>query len=373
MVYDVIVQGGLSITARLELQFNRIFCPIGSENMSTTRVCKSYDLVMIAVALCVLGVSPQQAQAAFSIEQVLKEPYFDKRDIETVREGGFGVARIHEVSDREIAVVIACLVNGKPEEALAPFLGDSLPVDDDLLQDQRRIDTDRHEDAFAAISLGGSDRDEIRHYLDAKPGYGLNLSADEMAALQALNSTGNASQVETLLEDMLLSRYLAYRENGLAGAKPYAREKGAAVSPGEELRRTEENMLGLHELYPDFHNAWLGYPRNMPDDIVGDDYFWVKLTIDERPAFVLSHRLVARNDNMRLVGIRDYYISHFFDVSQRVAVVTRLESGNHILMFFERAWVDYWSGFASLSKKIGHKVMKQQMEHLLENHGICGN
>lgn len=45
----------------------------------------------------------------------------------------------------------------------------------------------------------------------------------------------------------------------------------------------------------------------------------------------------------------------------------------HILIFVERAWVDYWSGFASLSKKIGHKVIKQQMEHLLENYAICGN
>ena len=114
------------------------------------------------------------------------------------------------------------------------------------------------------------------------------------------------------------------------------------------------------------------YPRNVPDDIVGDDYFWVKLTIDERPAFILSHRLIANSENMHLVGIRDYYISHFFDVSQRVAVVARLESGKHILIFVERAWVDYWSSFASLGKKIGHKVMKKQMEHLLEDHGICG-
>ena len=115
------------------------------------------------------------------------------------------------------------------------------------------------------------------------------------------------------------------------------------------------------------------WSRSMADDIVSDDYFWVKLTIDERPAFVLSHRLVANSGDMQLVGVRDYYISHFFDVSQRVAVVIRLESGKHILIFVGRVWVDYWSGFAALSKKSGHKVMKQQMEHLLENHGICGN
>jgi hypothetical protein len=131
-------------------------------------------------------------------------------------------------------------------------------------------------------------------------------------------------------------------------------------------------MTGLHEIYPEFHNAWLNYPASVPDDIVGDDYFWLKLDIEGRPAFVLSHRLEARNQDMHLVGIRDYYMSHFFDVSQRVAVVTRLQSGEHILIYLERAGVDYWRGLASLKKKIGRKVMAKQMEHLLQDHGICG-
>ena len=155
----------------------------------------------------------------------------------------------------------------------------------------------------------------------------------------------------------------------------YSGSMGSESDPidPKELRKTEDNMKGLHELYPGFHNAWLSYPRNVPENIVGDDYFWVKTNIDDRPAFILSHRLVTSSEDMQLVGIRDYYISHFFDASQRVAVVNRLESGEDILIYIERAWVDYWSGFASLSKKIGHKVMMKQMEYLLEDHGICGN
>jgi len=198
------------------------------------------------------------------------------------------------------------------------------------------------------------------------------LSSDEIAAFQALKGGDDPARVEAVLEGMLRERYLSYRDKGLAGARPYAREKGRHVSPGEELRKTEENMQGLHELYPEFHGAWLSYPRGLPRDIVADDFFWVKLNIEERPVFVLSHRLVANNEDMHLVGIRDYYVSHFFDVSQRAAVVTRLDSGQDVLIYIERAWVDYWSGFASLSKKIGHQVMKTQMEHLLEDHGICG-
>jgi len=341
--------------------------------MFSERFCEARDLVKSTVALLMLVAAMQPVYAAFTLEQVLNKPYFDASDIANVRKGGFGVAKIHEVSDREIAVVIACLVKGTREEALAPFLGESLPVDKKLLQDQQRIRADLHEKSFAAISLGSGDRDEVQHYLDAKPGVGLNLSSEEIAAFQALKGTDDPGQVEAVLEDILRARYMSYRTKGLAGAPPYAREQGDHVSPGEELRKTEENMQGLHELYPEFHSAWLSYPRSLPTDIVGDDFFWVKLNIDERPAFILSHRLVASNQDMHLVGIRDYYISHFFDVSQRAAVVTGLESGDNILIYIERAWVDYWSGFASLSKKIGHKVMKQQMEHLLEDHGICGN
>ncbi len=339
-----------------------------SEYFSDTRV-----LFRTTFALLIPLLVTQPVYAVFTLEQVLNEPYFSKQDVEAVRKGGFGVAKIHEVSDREIAVVIACLVKDGSDDALAPFLGDSLPVDEKHLDGQGLINTGTPDASFNDISLGNNERDEIQHYLDVEPGYGLNLSVDEIAAMQSLRGMGDPGQVEALVEEMLHARYQAYRKDGLAGAKPYAREKGEAVSPGEELRKTEENMQGLHELYPDFHNAWLSYPHNMPEDIVGEDYFWVKLKIDERPAFILSHRLASRNEDIHLVGIRDYYISHFFDVSQRVAVVTRLDSGNDIMIYIERAWVDYWSGFASLSKKIGRKVMKTQMEHLLEDHGICGN
>jgi hypothetical protein len=345
----------------------------GDDMVIFQRSCKVYKLIKNTVALLLLMSPAQPVHAGLALEQVLNRPYFDASDIDAVRKGGFGVAKIHEVSDREIAVVIACLVKGERKDALAPFLGDSLPVDEKLLQGQARINSESTETSFAAIALESNDRDEVQHYLDAKPGVGLNLSSSEIAALRALQGAAKPGQVEALLEDMLHARYLSYRKDGLAGALPYAREKGEDVSPGEELRKTEENMQGLHELYPDFHNAWLRYPRDQPTDIVGDDYFWVKLNIDERPAFILSHRLVSNSEDMQLVGIRDYYVSHFFDVSQRVAVVIRLNSGEDILIYIERAWVDYWSGFASLSKKIGHKVMKQQMEHLLEDHGICGS
>jgi hypothetical protein len=106
----------------------------GGDMVMHGRSCKLHNKVKVALALFSLMSVLQPVHAAFALEQVLNEPYFDASDIDAVRKGGFGVATIHEVSDREIAVVIACLVNDRSEDALAPFLGDSLPVDQKLLQ-----------------------------------------------------------------------------------------------------------------------------------------------------------------------------------------------------------------------------------------------
>ena len=326
--------------------------------------------------ILLLLISPAQPSFGWTLEELLNEPWFNRSDIEAVRKGRFGVAKVHEISDREVAVVIACVVEVPSEEALDPFLGDSLPIDEAHLLDQMRIDPASPADSFAAISLDRIDESDLRYYLEARPGFGLNLSSDEIAALDRLPDEGApaavAVAVEATLEEILLDRYRAYQEAGLAGAAPYAREDGESVSPGQELRRTEEAMTGLHELYPDFHDAWLRYPSRVPDDIVRDDSFWLQLDVEGRPTFILSHRLEARKDDMHLVGIRDYYISQFFDVSQRAAVVTRIDTGQDVLIYIERLWVDYWTGMASLKRKIGRKVLTRQMKHLLEEHGICG-
>ena len=344
----------------------------GVHVMNTACVLFARHIEKSTIAILLLLLPLAAARAALTLEEVINPPYFRPGDIEEVRKGGVGVARLHEVSDREIAVAIACLVNSEADIALAPFLGNVLPVDSSLLRQQSRIDPDSPEASFEKISLGSDDNDEIRHYLRAEPGFGLNLSDDEIASLQALRAADDSGRVETLLENILHARYRAYRDQGLPGTPPYARGDGEHVMPGEELRKTEVHMTGLHELYPEFHDDWLVYPRKKPAGLVADDHFWIKLDIDERPAFILSHRLVSNNDDVHLVGIRDYYVSHFFDVAQRVAILVRLASGQNVLVYVERAWVDYWSGLASLSKKIGRKVMLRQMEHLLKEHGICG-
>ena len=54
--------------------------------------CKAHNLIKITITLLILLPSAQPVYATFTIEQVLKEPYFDASDVERVHKGGFGVA-----------------------------------------------------------------------------------------------------------------------------------------------------------------------------------------------------------------------------------------------------------------------------------------
>ena len=73
--------------------------------------------------------------------------------------------------------------------------------------------------------------------------------------------------------------------------------------------------------------------------LTGDDYFWLKLKVEGRPVFALSHRLVS--------------------------------SGEHLFIYAVNAWIAHWKGIEALDKAIGKKYLGSHMKSLLTDHGIC--
>ena len=327
------------------------------------------------VLLPVLLAAVNTTHAAMNVEQVLSAPYFEEIDIQKTRSGKTVITDVHNVSDREIAAAIVCLVKGSPDSALDVFTGDSLPVSSDILEAQQLINETDAITAFEALSLkaGKGDNKEIQHYLSAAPGLELNLSAAEISDWQALGKSGNVTtaQAEALLKKHLHSRYAFYRNKGLANASSYLRKDGTSVAPGEELRKTEADKTGLQTILSDFYREWLQYPDVQPAGLTGDDYFWLKLKVEGRPVFALSHRLVSRSDDLQVVGIRDFYVSHFFDIAQGVAATIKLENGEHLFIYAVNVWIAHWNGIEALDKAIGKKYLGYHMKSLLTDHGIC--
>ena len=69
-------------------------------------------------------------------------------------------------------------------------------------------------------------------YKNAAPGSDLNLSKDEITMFKKCKTH---EEVENCLRRVFLDRFRAYKKNGLAGIKPYARSR-KEFSPGDELK-----------------------------------------------------------------------------------------------------------------------------------------
>jgi hypothetical protein len=330
-------------------------------------------ILATTLLLPVLLTIANATHAAMNVEQVLSAPYFEEIDIQKTRAGKTVITDVHDVSNREIAAAIVCLVKGSPDSALGVFTGDSLPISSDILEAQQLIKETDATTSFEALSLktGKRDSKEIQHYLKAVPGLDLNLSAAEISDWQALGKSANVTTAEALLKKHLHTRYVSYRSKGLANASSYLRKDGTSVAPGEELRKTESDKTGLQTILSDFYREWLQYPDVQPASLTGDDYFWLKLTVEDRPVFALSHRLVSRSDDLQVVGIRDFYVSHFFDIAQGIAATIKLENGEHLFIYAVNVWISHWNGIEALDKAIGKKYLGSHMKSLLTDHSIC--
>ena len=85
---------------------------------------------------------------------------------------------------------MGCLTDTTVSDPLAPFLSNNPFLLSDILVDHAVIDSEAVESSFASLTLGPGNRAEVKRYLEARPGFGLNLSRKEMDAFRALEASG---------------------------------------------------------------------------------------------------------------------------------------------------------------------------------------
>src|SRR5215469_17944682 len=109
-----------------------------------------------------------------------------------------------------------------------------------------------------------------------------------------------AAGVLQTLRAMLLARYQAYRDRGLAGIAPYARARGDD-DLSADLRKAAQAARGLEKYLPKFHRLLLDYPQGMTPD-VRESFSWTKSIIRGTTTYVLQHRMaVADGDAWAVV------------------------------------------------------------------------
>lgn len=325
-----------------------------------------------AVATASLTAAPARAQP--TLAEVLAESQFSAEELRRLEKGKTVVLELREAGERELAVGAGCLRElGTVGEALAPFLrGKPILPDENLIASGTLVGA-ASPDLFREIRLEPDVAAEVARYLDAHPGYELNLSKTEIEAFEDLERSPttdqNIARVHELLYEALASRYSSYRSRGIDGIADYLRSGGSEASPGDELRRSAR-AAGLKLLAPVFEAAWVQYPKHTPDFAL-ESFFWTQMEIDGRVAVGLVHRMGMRDDVIRILGQRSFYVSHFFDVAESILAVAPVEEGT-LVLYQSRVWVDRFSGLmASVKKSLGRKFMKKEVSQTLEKLGVC--
>jgi hypothetical protein len=199
-------------------------------------------------------------------------------------------------------------------------------------------------------------------YANAKPGDALNLSSEELAALNAAGK--DAAAIQDTVHEMLLARYRAYRAKGLAGIAPYAR-KGASTDPAADLAAVNATARKSALLPPAFYDLLDNYPKGIPADAT-DTLYWSQFTAHGEDTIALVQSLHATFDGI-LIGVqRQYYASTGYNIEQAITGFLPAEGGT-LVIYTNHTSTDQVAGFGGSAKRgIGRKFMAGELQKLFE-------
>jgi hypothetical protein len=274
--------------------------------------------------------------------------------------GKFVETALPTASERDLNVGIAFLVK-QPPETLGRTVREQM-----LLErvDPGTIANGKFAGDGTAAQLAGLKLTPAQQkaYANAKPGDALNLSSEELAAL---NATGkDAAAIQEKVYELLLARYRAYRAKGLAGIAPYAR-KGTSANPAADLAAVNASARKTALLPPAFYDLLDNYPKGIPADAT-DTLYWSQFTAHGEDTIALVQSLHATFDGI-LIGVqRQYYVSTGYNIEQAITGFLPVEGGT-LVIYTNHTSTDQVAGFGGSAKRgIGRKFMAGELEKLFE-------
>lgn len=299
------------------------------------------------------------------LEEILGEAGFSAKEIDEVRSGKLVKgSSLDAASDKELSVKLAFHVNQKLDNVKWLFMNFPKKKEfDPTVEDLGMIAVDGGEGSledFAGIKLEPNASTMTKLYQSAAPGSDLNLSKEEIEIFKKLGKKASHSDIENCLRQILLDRFRAYKKNGLAGVKPYARSK-KEFSPGKELKHQIEVGPILKKRSPKFYNYALEYPNNKPEG-TDESFFWVNSIIDDKPTIALVHRLGMPESDGFVYMERHFYISRSHNCLQGIGAALPVEENGSCVLYATRTSTDQVSGFGGSAKRaIGNKLMGGRM------------
>ena len=196
----------------------------------------------------------------------------------------------------------------------------------------------------------------------AAPGDGVNVSADEIAALHAAGHDAHA--ITEQVHALLLRRYRAYRAQGLAGIAAYARP-GSMESPADDLAAVNRVARASKVLSTTFYDGLDHYPQQRPP-MFGENFYWSQFRAHGEDTIALEHVFQATFDGTVVVVQRHYYVSTGYNMEQAIVGFLPADDGT-LVIYTSHTSTDQVLGFGAGAKRtLGRRVMAAELERLFE-------
>ena len=339
-------------------------------------------LIIPSILLASLVSAAAPVQPAPSADKLCQALGFTAEERERLLRGEIVTHAVQELSDKELAVTMAMLVPA-PLANLLEFArsGKELEINRDILahavlgEGGAGADDDRN---FQDAGFTPSEASEVLDLLEVRPGNKFNLSQAEVQRFAELRrkfppkeckkDPACADAVVSTLRSVLRERLQAYRERGLAGIEPYAREGGKLSNPAEELRTATSAAQILHQEYPQLFDAFLNYPKGDQTGIE-NRFLWLKQRIQDRPTFILAHRALCVRDGMAFAAERQFYVGQSYN-SLQILYGLFPTGGKTLVFYLNRTSTDQVAGVMtgtrhSMGRKIMEKEVRKHFEEVL--------
>jgi hypothetical protein len=315
-----------------------------------------------------LAVGPVAAAEPVSAQTIAAAMGFSAKDRARLQAGEILSSEIEETDEKQLAVALALMVPATLEDVAASVAQGTTLEANKAIKAYGEIDPAQvGEAAFAGITL---DAGEVKRLLEVEPGSELNLSADEIAVFQDLaqqHKAGDAAAADAVnaaWRQVLAGRLQAYLAGGLDGIALYDRG-GDSSSAADDLRAAAEAATLVQQAVPELYQAFLAFPdRGVAD--AENRFFWTEQVADDRPVYVLTHRMMQQQPDRLVLLSRDFYVSHSFNASQGTAGALPVDGGV-VIFYGNRTSSDQVAGFMSgMRHEIGRGMMRDSLVKAME-------
>jgi hypothetical protein len=338
-----------------------VICHVGWRALRFARVAVLALGAWLAAPVVVTADPPQQP-----VPPALREFGFDAQQHRALATGAIVTADVRTAMHKELMGSVAMRLPIPPADLAHRIRSGINVMADPKMSAYAPIDRAGDALAWRGVVCSTAEVGEARALAETEPGTDFNLSTAEWAAVRAHFAGVRISSDDEVLavasdiwRDVLAGRFRSYRDHGPAGLAGY--DRGASTSlPGDEIRQGDSAPYVPSSLAA-FVRAIDRFPALPPG--IDSRFFWKKTEIDDRPAFVLAHVLVEeRADGVRF-ALREFYVSHTYNVLQQLGLVLPTPDGGSIVLAINSTITDRLPGmFTSLARSIGERRSRAALE-----------